>query len=575
VLFRDGGTEQCLKCIFNNEDPKQICTYNHVKSLTYKRAMLRKFRLTFQIVFFILFCVCFFLLDRYPFAYHYPADFLLRLNPLVALLAETAARAFIPSLLAFGIATAVLTLIFGRVFCGFICPLGTSIDFFDTVIFNKSRFKDRRPPRFFQRFKYMVLFTLIALSLFGALFPLFMDPVSLLTRITTVIINPLLSVTGMNSLALASPLLNAAGIEKFQSVTISVPFFYGIFSALLLLTAVFAGSVWDRRFWCQYICPSGAFFALLSRWPLFRRLPFATGCSSCYACSRVCPVRAIDPGRPERTNTAECIVCGLCTQIKVGCSSFRFSVPGHATQNTPDLNKRHFVFGALGGLLLVPVFKATAVGKSDGRGRLVRPPGAIPEDDFLARCIACGNCMKACPTNALQPCTSGDGFNRLFTPRLVPRIGACDSRCRLCGFVCPTKAIRRLSAGEKPYVKIGTAVVDTHRCLAWEQNRECLVCDEVCPYNAIEVRQVLTAKGPFRVPIVKEDLCVGCGMCEKQCPVFDRGAIEVYRFGETRLSEGPYASDSRKRRIDLMRKSSDSNTLSVPGDTARSSGISE
>jgi ferredoxin len=172
--------------------------------------------------------------------------------------------------------------------------------------------------------------------------------------------------------------------------------------------------------------------------------------------------------------------------------------------------------------------------------------------------------MKACPTNALQPCTLGDGFNRLYTPKLVPRIGACDSRCHLCGYACPTGAIRRMPIEEKPYMKIGTAVVDRHRCLAWEQNKECLVCDEVCPFNAIEPHLAETTKGRFKVPVVQEDLCVGCGMCEMQCPVFDRGAIEVFRFGENRLASGPYANTYQKQKIDALRKKSDQDMISGP-----------
>ena len=533
--------------------------------------MLRKIRITSQVLFFILFCVFFFFVNLYPRAYSLPADLFLRLNPLTALLTEVASRAIITSVCIAGLAVALLTMLFGRFFCGFVCPLGACIDFSDTFLLKKTRFPGRRPPRFFQRLKYMVLFVIIVLSLFGALVPLFMDPVSLFTRTMTVIINPLLMLFGMNSLALTGPLLEAVGFENAQTIALKTPFFYGILPVSIIFLAVLAGGLWDRRFWCQYVCPSGALFGLLARFPLFRRVISRTGCTSCGACVRACPVRAIDPDRPEQTRCSECIVCGQCTGIKDTCGGFRFAVPVPAAMPAPDLKKRHFLLGTLGGLLLVPLFKANAAGKSDGSGRLIRPPGAVPEEDFLARCIACGNCMKACPSNALQPCATGDGFTRLFTPKLVPRIGACDSRCLLCGNVCPTGAIRRVPGDEKPYVKMGTAVIDTHRCIAWEQNRECLVCDEVCPWNAIEPRLVQTMTGPFRVPVVREELCTGCGMCEMRCPVSGRGAIEVYRFGETRRASGNYASGHQKRNIDALRKKPENDALSG----RPSSGISE
>jgi formate hydrogenlyase subunit 6/NADH:ubiquinone oxidoreductase subunit I len=165
--------------------------------------------------------------------------------------------------------------------------------------------------------------------------------------------------------------------------------------------------------------------------------------------------------------------------------------------------------------------------------------------------------MKACPTNALQPCTLDDGLSRLSTPKVAPRIGGCEEKCYLCGHVCPTNAIRKLTYEEKRFAKIGTAVIDRHRCLAWEQKKECLVCDEVCPYNAIVPRTVETTKGAFKVPVVDEDICIGCGMCEQQCPIFDTAAIVVFKFGENRRLTGPYVSEPQKKMILEKRSASD------------------
>lgn len=210
---------------------------------------------------------------------------------------------------------------------------------------------------------------------------------------------------------------------------------------------------------------------------------------------------------------------------------------------------------------MLPVFRAAATSKNDNNGKLIRPPGAIPEEKFLSRCIACGQCMKVCPTNALQPCIFTDGFSRLYTPKVVPRIAGCEEKCSLCGNVCPTGAIRKLPLEEKQFVKIGTAVIDRHRCLAWEQNKECLVCDEVCPYNAIEARVVETVKGQFKVPVINEDLCIGCGMCEQNCPIFDVAAIVVYKFGENRRIDGAYVTKWQKDKILKQRRVSDSAQL--------------
>jgi MauM/NapG family ferredoxin protein len=226
-----------------------------------------------------------------------------------------------------------------------------------------------------------------------------------------------------------------------------------------------------------------------------------------------------------------------------------------------DLRRRHLLSGALAGLAMVPALRVDGMLKRDNSGRLIRPPGAIPETQFSARCIACGACMKACPTNTLQPCTLGDGFGRMFTPKVVPRIAGCEDTCYVCGHVCPTKAIRALTPGQKSFAKIGTAVIDRHRCLAWEQNKQCLVCDEVCPYNAIEPRMVETTTGLFRVPVVDESLCIGCGMCEQHCPIDDTAAIVVYRFGENRIDHGDYVSSWQKEQILERRRRSDSASI--------------
>lgn len=341
----------------------------------------------------------------------------------------------------------------------------------------------------------------------------------------------------------------------------TIPLYYGFISTLLLAALVFAGSFWDKRFWCQYICPSGAFLGAISRFSFFRRKTLESQCNTCSRCAKACPVRAINEKKITNTKVSECIECGVCVQLKDNCSRFHFSLPSIEDSSSPDLHRRHLLSGVTGGLLMLPVFRAAATSKNDNNGKLIRPPGAIPEEKFLSRCIACGQCMKVCPTNALQPCIFTDGFSRLYTPKVVPRIAGCEEKCSLCGNVCPTGAIRKLPLEEKQFVKIGTAVIDRHRCLAWEQNKECLVCDEVCPYNAIEARVVETVKGQFKVPVINEDLCIGCGMCEQNCPIFDVAAIVVYKFGENRRIDGAYVTKWQKDKILKQRRVSDSAQL--------------
>jgi ferredoxin len=159
--------------------------------------------------------------------------------------------------------------------------------------------------------------------------------------------------------------------------------------------------------------------------------------------------------------------------------------------------------------------------------------------------------MKACPTSGLQPAFLEAGLEGVWTTHLVPRIGACEQHCNQCGKVCPTGAIRNLSLEEKQYARIGTAVIFRQKCLAWEQLRLCLVCDEVCPYDAVDFRVVTDHTGTLQRPFVNEDKCTGCGLCEHHCPVDGQAAIYVERLGEERKASGSYITPAKRRLREL------------------------
>ncbi|MBN1603364.1 MAG: 4Fe-4S binding protein [Chitinispirillaceae bacterium] len=519
---------------------------------------MKKIRIFVQVVFFLLFSALFFFAHKLPSALTFDSDFLMKFNPFATLLTFLASHSVQIENVIIGVLVIGLTVVLGRVFCGYFCPLGAMIDFFDRYVFSKMRSRHRRPPQYVQRFKYMFMGALIIFAVFGGIFTLYFDPLSFTTRLFTYIFDPIITVIGTDILRFSGTLMPTAETTLYGFLPKRLPLYYGIAATFVSAFLIFAGGFWDRRFFCQYICPSGAFFGLLSRFTLFKRVVNENKCNSCMRCVKSCPVHAISEKNSKLTNVSECIECGECTDLKESCTSFRFVPKADVLVSGPDLKRRHLVNGALGGLALIPMFRTTGVSKRDETGRMIRPPGAVPESQFLGKCIGCGTCIKACPTNALQPSTFFDGFNRIYTPKVVPRIAGCEEKCTLCGYVCPTGAINKLGIKEKKFVRIGTAIIDRHRCIAWEQNRHCLVCDEVCPYNAIEGREVKTVDGVIRAPVVNEDLCVGCGMCEQHCPVFDTAAIVVYRFGENRRLKGPYMTETEMADIDKLRHKSDS-----------------
>ena len=534
---------------------------------------MRKIRIAIQVVFLALFVGLLYFINNQARGYALESEFLLRFNPFTALLTLLASHSILFSFAITAAVVAVATILFGRFFCGFLCPLGTLIDAADTWVFKEMRVKGSNVPRNFQRIKFIIMIAFLILALFGAIFPLYLGPLSFTTRLITIVIDPVLKIIGTDVNRLVGAVSPTASALMYSKFPMTIRLFYGVVATLIMGVIVFGGGFWDKRFWCQYVCPTGAFLGLISRFSLFRRKVDAKTCNSCQRCVKSCPVHAIDNKDVTKTNVAECIECGICVQLRDGCSAFGFGKTELAVTAGPDLQRRHVAAGVAGGLLLAPIFRANAISKRDDGGRLMRPPGALPEKNFLAKCIGCGECMKACPTNTIQPCLFSDGFNRLYTPKVVPRIAGCEEKCHLCGYVCPTGALRKLPYEEKRFAKIGTAVIDRHRCLAWEQNKECLVCDEVCPYNAISAYVVDTTKGRFKVPVVDEDLCLGCGMCEQHCPIFDTAAIVVYKFGENRLAKGPYASDAQKKLILEKRRVSDSKHLGKSDSTTSTSPL--
>ena len=190
-------------------------------------------------------------------------------------------------------------------------------------------------------------------------------------------------------------------------------------------------------------------------------------------------------------------------------------------KETFDVSKRNLLKVGLGGILVGIGLKK--VRSSYAEEDLIRPPGAFEEATFKNVCIRCGNCIKACITDGLQPTFLESGWDGLFTPRLIPRIGECDEYCRRCGIACPTGAIKSLTPLEKHEARLGIAYVNKSRCLGWQYNKLCFICGEVCPYLALE-RYMKNDAIPC--PVMREYVCRGCGLCENECPTH---AIKVYR----------------------------------------------
>jgi len=218
-----------------------------------------------------------------------------------------------------------------------------------------------------------------------------------------------------------------------------------------------------------------------------------------------------------------------------------------------DIGRRNVLGAAVVGLAGGVLMKGNPLesGRTYSTG-IIRPPGSIAEGEFLDKCIRCGECMKVCPTNVVQPVMLEAGLEGMWTPVLKQELGYCEYKCNMCTQVCPTDAIMKMTLEEKQKAKIGLAFVDRSRCLPWAYARPCQVCYEQCPLpeKAIKLEdvKVTTARGTaitVKQPHVNAELCIGCGICQNKCPVSDQAAVRVTSTGESRNFKNQFLTADR------------------------------
>lgn len=469
-------------------------------------------------------------------------DLFVRLDPAVALAASVAGRAFIAAAVP-GLVVLASAMLLGRAFCGWVCPFGAMVDAGDAA-WSRLMKARRRPSRRRQdtgrravprMLKYGVLAAMLAAALAGLDLVFWAAPLPLAARFWALAAWPPLARLAEAGLALLAPLARQTGATGLAFAEIAVPGYAATSYVIGFFALVLAGGLLAPRLWCRMLCPAGAALGLAGRMAPWRRRAAAYGtagaCTACGACVRQCPAGAIPADAPQATDHAECLKCLRCADVcPTGAVRFAFGksseqgstdtvsqgTPMPATGSLPPharSQRRALLAGlAVGTCAAALGHAAPALGRPEG---VLRPPGALPEPDFLARCVRCGLCAAACPTNTLQPAWLASGALGMFSPVVTPARGFCDPACHACARACPTTAIRGL-ADERTFAKIGTAEVLRDHCLAWAKKKRCLVCDEVCPYDAIALKP--EPGYTVGVPHVDPARCAGCGFCEKHCP---------------------------------------------------------
>jgi len=500
----------------------------------------------------------------------FPVSRILEMDPLV-MISNILSTGYVYRFLGWGILVLAITLLFGRVFCNWICPYGTLHQFvgwlFDVHSVKENFDRNRYQPRYY--FKYALLFVLLIMAFMGSLQIGLLDPICLMYRTVATVFSP---ASDMAVAAVGDGIAGAGGDPLWLDNLKFAPgvprrVFVGSFWIGLVMVVLVGANVLVPRFFCRTLCPLGALLGVFSRFSLFRINRDVHKCTDCDLCLSRCE-GAADPQAQVRMS--ECFSCMNCID---DCpeDALSFVMTGLDTKQAvpaPDISKRKLVFSGVLGFLAYPFIKNHGVNTDETfSADLIRPPGSVEEDEFLKKCIKCDQCINACPTNVLQPATWAEGgLEALWTPVMNFDISHCQLKCTLCSEVCPTGAIRKITVEEKlgkgPYeeagpIVLGTAFFDRGRCLPHAMDIPCVVCEEVCPVSpkAIQTKDeetkdvfgdVVVLNKPFMVP----DLCIGCGICQAECPVKDDRAVYVTAVGESR---------SEARRL-LLRDRSDANS---------------
>ncbi len=484
---------------------------------------------------------------------------------------------FVPSLLKFlsqlsflvlgFIIVILVTLLYGRIYCSSVCPLGTLQDIITWVTRKTTR--DKKKKRKFHRYtkpknvlRYSILVVTIAGALSGGAFILsLLDPYSTFGRFTTNFIKPV--VVGANNL-LARTLAHFNVFWIYPSEVRHMYWTSFIFPTIMLALVVWL-SVKYGRLYCNTVCPVGSFLGFLSKFSMFKLTIDTDSCNHCGVCVTDCKASCID-SKAQTVDFTRCIGCFNCFKA-CDKDSFHYRntwFGGKKKENsvtekeiqfeTPDLGKRGFIAGMVAAGAWLMGFRS----KPDGdtlvahkeiiatkpstvkiiREHPVTPPGSLSTDHFNSYCTACTLCVSACPTNVLQPSFLEYGLIGMMQPRMDYWSGFCNYDCKICTEVCPTGAIQLVEEiKEKQTIQMGIAQFVKENCIVHTEKTECGACSENCPTKAVDM--VPYEDTGLVIPEVTDDICIGCGACEFACPTVPYKAIYVEGNPEHKVAKEP------------------------------------
>ena len=422
----------------------------------------------------------------------------------------------------FGLVSVFLvTLIFGRVYCSFICPLGSLQDIFIAL----SRKVGWRKKHSYQKplnwLRYSILGLTIITAAIGSMSLLnLLDPYSLAGRMITQFAQPFFFWI-YNAVA---SLLKNFNIYLFLKETAYLPI-QAFLITLVFFILILIISVRYGRSYCNTLCPAGTLLGLISRIYLFKFVIDDTRCHECIRCESVCKSGCID-SQAALIDQSRCVNCFNCVY---GCPqsvvSYRPSW-GRAAGGKWSPARRGFLIGSMaaaGSVLFMLNSNISSLfsAASSTKNTPITPPGSISLTHFTQSCSACHLCVSACPTKVITPSFLDYGIGGLFQPLMNYSKSFCDYECNICGRVCPTGAILSLPLEDKKFTQIGTVDLLKDKCVVYVDEKNCGACGEVCPTHTIS----FIDKENILYPEVDTKYCIGCGACQKACPTTPKSIV--------------------------------------------------
>lgn len=488
--------------------------------------MLRKIRITLAIVFLFLITLLF-------------LDFTGSVHTWFGWMAKIQ---FLPAVLALNVgvilALVILTLVFGRVYCSVICPMGV---FQDVVAWLSKKSKKNRyrysPALSWLRYGVLGLFVIALIAGINS-FVALLAPYSAYGRMVSNLFAPVYQ-WGNNALAYMA---ERADSYAFYETTVwlkSLPtFIIAIVTLVVIVVLAWKGG----RTYCNTICPVGTVLGFLSRYAFLKPVIKTSKCTNCTLCARNCKASCIDI-KNHQIDYSRCVACMDCLS-KCKHNAIVYIHPAkQAVIKNNHQGKRDNLTSSRRAFLSASVLATSAAVlkaqemKVDGglaviedkkiphRETPILPPGAQNARHFAQHCTACQLCVSVCPNEVLRPSTA---LTRFMQPEMSYERGYCRPECGKCAEVCPTDAIKLADLAEKSAIQIGHAVWIKKNCVPLTDGVECGNCARHCPTGAITMIPSDAANpNSLKIPAVDVEKCIGCGACENLCPARPFSAIYI------------------------------------------------